>query len=94
MRLRNPARLVLFSVVSMLTACGSSAPPQTEPMPWRPAVLLPAELAARCPQVVRPIDNSDAAAAIALEAMYGLYGVCAGKHVDTVDYINKPGKER
>ena len=45
MRLRNLARLALFSAVSMLTACGSSAPRQTEPMPWRPAVLLPAELA-------------------------------------------------
>lgn len=94
MRLRNLARLVLCSAVSMLTACGSSAPRQTEPMPWRPAVLLPAELAARCQPVVRPIDDSDAAAAVALEAMYGLYGICAGKHVDTVDYINKPGKDR
>ncbi len=94
MLFRNPGRLVLFSAVSMLTACGSSAPRQTEPMPWRPAVLLPAELAARCQPVVRPIDDSDAAAAVALEAMYGLYGICAGKHVDTVDYINKPGKDR
>ena len=58
------------------------------------AVLLPAELAARCQPVVRPIDDSDAAAAVALEAMYGLYGTCAGKHVDAVDYINKPGKDR
>ena len=66
MRLRNLARLALFSAVSMLTACGSSAPRQTEPMPWRPAVLLPAELAARCQPVVRPIDDSDAAAAVAL----------------------------
>lgn len=56
--------------------------------------MLPAELAARCPQVVRPTDDSDVAAAIALEAMYGLYGSCAGKHVDTVDYINKPEKDR
>lgn len=94
MRLRNLAWLALCSAVSMLTACGSSAPRQIEPMPWRPAVLLPAELAARCQPVVRPIDDSDAAAAVALEAMYGLYGTCAGKHVDTVDYINKPGKDR
>lgn len=56
--------------------------------------MLPAELAARCQPVVRPIDDSDAAAAVALEAMYGLYGTCAGKHVDTVDYIIKPGKDR
>lgn len=94
MRLRNLAQLVLCSAILTLTACGSSAPLQTEPMPWRPAVLLPAELAARCQPVVRPVDDSDAAAAAALEAMYGLYGTCAGKHVDTVDYINKPGKDR
>ena len=94
MRSRNLVLVALLCAASMLTACGSSAPRLTEPMPWRPVASLPAELAARCPPVVRPIDDSDAAAAIALEAMYGAYGTCAGKHVDTVDYINKPGKDR
>lgn len=94
MRSRNLAPLVLSCAASMLTACGFSAPRPTAPMPSQPGVSLPAELAARCQPVIRPVDDTDAAAGLALEGMYGLYGACAAKHVDTVDYINKPAGKR
>ncbi|SAI74582.1 Uncharacterised protein [Bordetella ansorpii] len=85
---RNLASLALLCASSMLTACGSSPQLPPAPMPSPQVVSLPAELAARCPPVVRPTENSDEARALALEAMYGLYGTCAARHVDTVDHIN------
>jgi hypothetical protein len=41
--------------------------------------------------VARPTDDSREAIALALKAMYDLYGLCAGRFVDSIDY---PIRER
>lgn len=75
--------LAALLVASTLTACASSTPRQTA----QPRVL-PAEYATRCPPPVRAADNGSDAMAIALHDMYELYGVCAGRLVDLVDWVN------
>ena len=84
MRCRNRS-LAVCSVILTLTACGSSAPP---PIPQ--TLVLPAEYSTRCPPVIRQANSSADAAAIALEGMYKQYGLCAGRLIDLIDYINNP----
>ncbi|VFR34658.1 hypothetical protein ANDA3_3754 [plant metagenome] len=52
--------------------------------------MLPAEYSTRCPPVIRQANSSADAAAIALEGMYKQYGLCAGRLIDLIDYINNP----
>lgn len=48
---------------------------------------LPAEYAAQCPPPVEPADNSADAGAVALKELYDQYGLCAGRLVDLVNYL-------
>ncbi len=79
---RLPAAVLIAA--SMLTACGSSRPPViVQPR------LLPAEYSVLCPTPPAPASDSADDGALALKAMYDLYGVCAGRLVDLVDWVGK-----
>lgn len=50
---------------------------------------LPAALATQCPAPVEPMNNSADAMVIALKQMYDLYGLCAGRLVELVRYLQE-----
>ena len=81
--MRSP--LLLLSVLTaalMMTACATQPPPvivQQKP--------LPAALAVPCPPPVAMNDNSADAALLTLKDMYDLYGLCGGRFVELLDYI-------
>ena len=79
-------RCVAVFATLMLTACGSYAKPETAPL-----MLLPAEYAAHCPPPVFPSDSSADQVMLTLSEMYSLYGTCAGRFVDLVDWITERG---
>lgn len=86
------SKLKLFAVLCatlMMTACASSSKPVTA-LPMQ----LPPEYAVRCPAPPLPSDASSDAVMIVLKEMYDLYGVCAGRLVDVVDWIQKAEKEK
>ena len=68
----------------LLTSCASSPRPVTEPP--KP---LPAEYAVHCP-TPPPIPPSDEVdnVAVLLKDLYDLYGICAGRVVDLLDYTD------
>ena len=67
-----------------LASCASSAPPATAlPRP------LPAEYTTRCPAPApAPASPEVDPVAAALKDMYDLYGICAGRMVDLLDYLD------
>jgi hypothetical protein len=80
--------IAALTALFLLTSCASSRPPVTEPP--KP---LPAELATRCPgPPPAPITPEVDAVALALKDMYDAYGLCAGRLVDLLDYIQGGGK--
>lgn len=80
---RTPRLLVLAAALTT-TACASSPPPVSAlPRP------LPAELQQRCPPPVEAPDNDPANALLALKQLYDQYGVCAGRLVDLVNWLQK-----
>lgn len=83
MRLPPPLTAALAACF-LLTSCASSAPPTVAlPKP------LPAEYAARCQPPATPPQTGDVdPVAAALKDMYDLYGVCAGRMVDLLDWID------
>ncbi len=83
MRCALPLLSVLV-VCSMTASCASSTPPASAPP--KP---LPAASAAQCPPPVDAADSSADAVAVALKDMYDLYGLCAGRHVELVNYIEE-----
>lgn len=50
---------------------------------------LPAEYAVQCPPPVEQANNSGDAAAVALKELYDQYGLCAGRLVDLVNYLQE-----
>lgn len=83
MHLLKPLAAALVAAL-MTTSCATSqklgtAPPQ----------LLPAEYAHQCPDPVAPASNQADDTAIALKEMYDLYGICAGRLIDLVDWITR-----
>lgn len=65
-----------------LVSCSNSKPPTL--VPPKP---LPAEYAAQCPPPVELENNSMDACAVTLKQLYDQYGLCAGRHVDLVNYL-------
>ena len=68
----------------LLTSCASSPPPMSAlPRP------LPAEYTTRCPAPApAPSSREVDPVAVALKDMYDLYGICAGRMVDLLDYLD------
>ena len=82
MYLRKMLKSVALFATLMLTACGSLEKPGTAlPKP------LPAEYAVSCPEPPFPSSPGTDDSAVALKKMYDLYGLCAGRFIDLVDWI-------
>ena len=75
---------IALAVTSLMTACASSPRPIAAlPKP------LPAEFAVRCPQPPPPPAGTEVdPVLIALKDMYDLYGLCAGRVADFLDYLD------
>lgn len=73
-----------LAVCSMLASCASSPRPvNVLPKP------LPAEFAVRCPAPPpAPSTREVDPVALALKDMYDLYGLCAGRVADWLDFID------
>ena len=83
--MRSPLlRLSALAVCLTLASCSSSMTRAVAPP--RP---LPAEYAVQCPPPVEPMNNSADAAAVALKELYDQYGICAGRLVDLVNYLEQ-----
>lgn len=69
----------------LLASCAASPMPATAPP--RP---LPAELAVRCPPppMAPPLSGEVDPVAVALKDMYDLYGLCAGRFVGLLNWID------
>jgi len=79
--------LPLLSVLTaalMMTACAT--PPQPVIVQQKP---LPAALAVPCPPPVEMNDNSADAALLTLKQLYDQYGLCAGRLVELVNYLQE-----
>lgn len=77
-------RLCALAVCLTLASCSNSTTRVIEPP--RP---LPAEYAVQCPPPVEQANNSADAAAVALKELYDQYGLCAGRLVDLVNYLQE-----
>lgn len=83
MRFSLPLTAVLAACF-LLTSCASSPPPVNAL-----AKPLPAEYTTRCPAPVPAPGGPEVdAVAVALKDMYDLYGICAGRMVDLLDYLD------
>lgn len=83
--MRSPLLLaIVLAACFLLTACGSS--PRATPALPKP---LPAEYAVRCPTPVPPPAGREVdPVAVTLKELYDLYGICAGRLVDLLDYLD------
>src|SRR5437016_6099102 len=84
-KMRLPHPLTAALAVCLVTAsCASSAPPVSAlPRP------LPAEYRARCPAPPpAPAGPEVDPVAASLKDMYDLYGICAGRMVDLLDWMD------
>lgn len=50
---------------------------------------LPAAYAVPCPAPIEPMNASADAIALALKDMYDLYGLCAGRLLELVNYLQE-----
>jgi hypothetical protein len=67
----------------LMASCASSPRPASAPP--KP---LPSEYAVRCPApLALPVNQGDDVM-LALKEMYDLYGICAGRFVDFLDWID------
>ena len=73
----------VLAVSFLLASCAASPKPATGLPPP-----LPAELAVRCPPPVAapPLTGEVDPVALALKNMFDLYGLCAGRVVDFLDW--------
>jgi hypothetical protein len=77
--------LLIALTACSLTACSTTLPP---PVPALPKPL-PAEYSVRCPfNLPGPTSSHVDDAAMALLEMYALYGLCAGRMADLLDYLD------
>lgn len=80
LRLKAAALAACF----LMTSCAASAPRAIELQ--RP---LPAELAQRCPKPAAPPTRGEVdAVATTLKELYDLYGICAGRLADLLDWLD------
>jgi len=78
-----PLPIAALTALFLLTSCASYRPPVTAP-----PTPLPAEYAVRCPSPpMAPGSPEVDAVALALKHMYDLYGLCAGRMVDLLNYL-------
>lgn len=79
----TPRLLIALAALSMTAAC-STSPPRPPELP-KP---LPAEYAVPCPvKVPLPQDRTPDELTLTLKAMYDLYGECAGRMYDLIDWL-------
>jgi len=80
--LKRPA--IALAACSLLMACASS--PTRTLAPPKP---LPSEYAVRCPMPAAPPSGREVdPVLVALKDLYDLYGICAGRMVDLLDYLD------
>ncbi len=83
--MRSPLLLtVVLAVCSMTTSCAVSPPPSAalpKPRPAESSVRCPAPAPAPSGREVDPV-------AAALKDLYDLYGICAGRFADLLDYLD------
>src|SRR5207245_2143841 len=81
MHLLKPLAVALIAAMTM-TSCAIYPKPVVE----QPQ-LLPVEYATQCPAPAHPASNHADDMTVALKEMYDLYGICAGRLIDVVDWI-------
>lgn len=84
----SPSRLLIaLTACFLLASCAASKPPVIAPP--KP---LPAEYAVRCP-VPPPAPRGQQVDPVALElkSMYDLYGQCAGRMTDLLNWLDTEG---
>lgn len=80
----NSQLLTVLIAAFLLTSCAASPKPVTGP-----PTPLPAEYAVRCPAPpAAPRGQQVDPVALELKAMYDLYGLCAGRMVNLLDYLD------
>lgn len=84
-------RLSVFCACLMTMSCSSSVTPGSGPPP-QPPMAYPAEMMVLCPPPEGAEDSSMDASAVALKKLYDLYGLCAGRHADLIQYLQ--GKQQ
>ena len=77
-------RLSVLAACLTLASCSNSIPPVLAPP--RP---LPAEYLVQCPPPAEVQGNIADAAAVALKEVYDQYGLCAGRLVGLVNYLQE-----
>ena len=83
--MRVPLPLTAVLAVCFLLASCASLPTPVSALP-RP---LPSEYTTRCPAPAPAPGGPEVdAVAVALKDMYDLYGICAGRMVDLLDYLD------
>lgn len=83
--MRSPLPLAAALAACLtLASCANLKPPASVPPPPQPAAL-----ATQCPPPPEPADNSADAAMLALKSMYDLYGLCAGRLVELVNWMQE-----
>ncbi|SXD56292.1 Uncharacterised protein [Klebsiella quasipneumoniae] len=85
-------RLSVLCACLMTMLCGCSGKPGNAPQ-LQQQMVFPAEMTVKCPPPEEADDNSMDASAVALKKLYDLYGICAGRHADLIQYLqNLQGK--
>ena len=86
--MRSPLLLLSALIAcSLLASCAASPKPVTAPP--KP---LPAEYAVRCPPPPPPLRGLQVdPVALELKSMYDLYGLCAGRMTDLLNWLDTEG---
>lgn len=80
-----PLRIAALIACFLLTSCTASLPPVIVQQPQ-----LPAELQVLCPTPApAPSGQQVDPVALELKVMYDLYGLCAGRHADLVNWLDR-----
>lgn len=76
--------LTVFATSLMLMSCASLPMPVKEP-----TSPLPAALATACPPIAGPENNTAESVAVALKLAYDQYGLCAGRFIELLNYLEQ-----
>lgn len=80
----KPRLLIALTACFLLMSCAASRPPATLPLRE-----LPSELAVRCPAPPpAPRQGQVDPVALELKTMYDLYGLCAGRMTDLLNWLD------